>query len=412
MATPQSFNDMLNEHLTYRLLEEEYIKRDYLLQKVEKDEGWKGGTIPVPFKGSDASTVTFGGLAADTDISEDDWVRGELTTPREVWGTMVFHDRDLGEHDGKVPEDSFLSNLLSTVDSFVDRMKQAVSVNLLTGAYFASITTADVGSVGSIVVDHPERFTLKQKVIVDDDNSAVSADGYVQSINMETSTITIDTTRAGGADLDLAAYTVAQNAKVYHDGAATNSFTSLRAQLLSATNNGDATLFGQTKLSYPYLQAVQVSGATISATNILDKLFDAWTSVRQIGKGNPTEILLSFKHFGSVLKAIEDYKGAYHTDGAKPQLYGWTEITITGVKGTLKIVAIQEMPDDIIFIMDWRGVKFHTNRYFKKRIAPDGKQYYEVRATTGYKYIVDICLYGEMAVSRPSHSGVIHSISY
>lgn len=37
MATTRSFQDMLNEYLTYDLLREELVKRDYVLQKVEKD---------------------------------------------------------------------------------------------------------------------------------------------------------------------------------------------------------------------------------------------------------------------------------------------------------------------------------------------------------------------------------------
>ena len=92
MATARSFSDMLNEHLNYKVLEEEYIKRDFFLQRCERDEGWKGGTIPVPFKGSCASTITFGGLAAEDDIAEDDYVRGEITSAKEVWGILVQPD--------------------------------------------------------------------------------------------------------------------------------------------------------------------------------------------------------------------------------------------------------------------------------------------------------------------------------
>ncbi len=42
MATTQTFQTMLNDYLTYDLLKEEYIKRDWLLTNVEKDNGWKG----------------------------------------------------------------------------------------------------------------------------------------------------------------------------------------------------------------------------------------------------------------------------------------------------------------------------------------------------------------------------------
>jgi hypothetical protein len=48
MATSRDFQAMLNEYLAIDLLKQEYQKRDYLLQKVNKDDGWKGGTLPVP----------------------------------------------------------------------------------------------------------------------------------------------------------------------------------------------------------------------------------------------------------------------------------------------------------------------------------------------------------------------------
>jgi len=42
MATNRDFSSMLNEYLPLDLLKEEYIKRDYLLQKCKMDESWKG----------------------------------------------------------------------------------------------------------------------------------------------------------------------------------------------------------------------------------------------------------------------------------------------------------------------------------------------------------------------------------
>ena len=60
--------------------------------------------------------------------------------------------------------------------------------------------------------------------------------------------------------------------------------------------------------------------------------------------------------------------------------------------------------------MDWRAVKFHTNEMFRKNISPDGNQYYVVRGTSGYQYICDIVLYGELVVNKPGHCGIMHSI--
>ncbi len=84
---------MLNEHLNYDLLKEEMIKRDYILQTVEKDDDWLGGTLVVPFKSAGASSVAFGALTASNDVAEDGFVRGQVSTQPEVWGSLLFNHR-------------------------------------------------------------------------------------------------------------------------------------------------------------------------------------------------------------------------------------------------------------------------------------------------------------------------------
>lgn len=413
MGSTRSFSAMLNEYLTYDLLEEEMISRDYLLSRVEKDNGWKGGALKVPFVGAGASSIAFGSLTDSTDISEDQFVRGEVASQKEVWGTMSFNHRDLLEHDGSIPETTFLRILPDRVDRFMDFLKQAVSTSLLNGPHMAKLTV-DGTAAGVAVVDHPERFRLKQKVYFVDGNSAASSAGYVQSININTKTIVVHTTRAGGSTLDISAYTVDQTAKVYMDGAQTaaNQFSSLRGALLSATNGGDTTLYGQTKTSYPYLQAVNIDGSGVLPTNILDKLFQGYVDVRRLGKGNANEVLVSYKWLGFALSQLESSKGPYNIQqgSQKTSPFGWTEVTIGGVKGELKLIGIQELDDDIAIYMDWSAVKFHTNGFFRKRIAPDGKMYFEARATTGYTYLVDICLFGDLVVNCPTKCGIMFGI--
>jgi hypothetical protein len=70
------------------------------------------------------------------------------------------------------------------------------------------------------------------------------------------------------------------------------------------------------------------------------------------------------------------------------------------------------MPDDLIFCLDWSSMKFLSNGGFRKRVDPDGKLYYTIRNTTGYQYVVDMCLFGEMKYVRPGNNGVIYGISY
>lgn len=413
MSTDRTFQDMLNEYLPNELLKEEFVRRDYLLSKIEKDDGWKGGALIVPFKAAGASSVAAGSLTASNDIAEDKFVRGEVSGHKEVWGSMIFNHRDLMEHD-MVSEQNFLKILPGAIEDFLDYMKNVVSVNLLNGAHFAKLTAAATANDGLITVDRPDRFVIGQKVKVVDGSSDIT--GYVKTININTKVVLLVTTRGGSTALDFSGgEALDSGAKCYNDGFDSTSFSSLRAALLSAANGGDSQLYGQTKTAYPYLQAINVDGSGVTAANIMEKIFDALTTIRQFGKGNPNTVIMSYANLASCIKAVEASKGSFNVSpgSQKASQYGWTELEVGSVtKGGVMLVGVQEADDDVIMLVDWRALKFHSNGFFQKRRSPEGKEFFEVRATTGYQYIVDMCLFGEMVVIRPSYCGIIHSISY
>lgn len=419
-GTTSSFSAMLNEYLPNELLKEELIKRDYLLQKVEKDNNWLGGALNVPFEGGVASSVSFGSLTGSTDVSEYNYQRGQVTVQPEVWGTLVFNQRDLFEH-GKVSEQNFLQMLPNQVDQFIQYMKEVVSINMLGASFFASLTV-DGTAGGVIEVDHVERFTIGQKVILAN-TLASQATFYVIAVDLNGGTllngsVTLSTTRGGGAS-SAATFTVALGGRCYQDGVLvggviTNTFTSLKSSLLSLVNGGSTSLYGKTKTTYNYLQAVNFSGSGVTAVNLLEKLFDFYNAVRIKARGNANTFLMSYKHLGTAMKIIEAQKGGFKVTAtaSSASIYGWTEVQITSVKGVLTLVGIQEMDDDWIGAIDWSALKFYSNGFFKKRISPDGKEYFEVRNTTGFQYLVDVCLFGDLILQAPSRCGIMFGISY
>ena len=369
-----------------------------------------GGNLIVPFKAAGGSSVAAGSLTASNDIAEDIYVRGQIPTQPEAWGSMIFNHRDLMEHD-KVSEKNFLKLLPDSVNDFMDYMKNVVSVNLLNGKHFAKTTAAATANNGLLVVDRPDRFVIGQKV---QGTAASPFTGYVSTINLNTQTILLVTARGGATPIDWSANNAPSGMALYNDGFAANGFSSLREALLSQANGGSANLYGVAKTAYPYLQAININGADITAANIVQKLFNAYTVTRKLGKGNPTDIVMSYTNLGYVMSVVEASKGAYNVvpESKKASQYGWTEITIGSVTNqALKFVGVQEMDDDVIMFIDWRGLKFYSNGFFRKRKSPDGIEYFEIRATTGYQYIIDICLFGDLVVHRPSYMGIVYGIA-
>ena len=294
------------------------------------------------------------------------------------------------------------------------RVKESVSQQLLDGPHFAK-AAGNGANDGTMVVDNIDRFVLGQKCEIDDDDSSDITAAYVRAIDVNSSTVTFYDARTGGSVIDLSGMTTAQNAKIFHPGAKSNSFQSLADALLSSANGGGASLHGQTKTAYPYLQAVNVNGNDITAANILEKVFDAYNDVKKKARGQAKEVLMSFKNFANIMKKIETDRSPYKVrpDSRKATAYGWEEIDIMSVAGDrLKIVGIQECPDDKIMFMDWSAVTFRSNGLFRRRKSPDGKEYFEVRSTSGYSYLLDMCLFGELEVRKPGNCGIIHSISY
>jgi hypothetical protein len=416
-ATTTTFSNMLNQYLPEPLLLDEMKKRDWFMKNVDQDDSWLGGTLIVPFLGAVGSSVTFGSLAASTDIAEESTVRGTISAYKEVWSSMIFNETDLMQH-GKVSEQNFLRILPDALERHADYLKGCISQNLLTGAYVA-LFTANGDSSGNFGVAQPDRFVIKQKLNFADNNSD-TATGYVQTITLNSTTgsynINVATTRAGGTPLDLSAFTVARVSTAYQDGQVANGFTSLRTQLLSSANGGGSTIFGVTKTAWPFTQAINISGASITSANILGSIFDAYVTIRRLGGGMPFKVVMSYKNFGSCVKSLEAQKGGYNVkpgNDSNTQAYGWSEIEVGGFAGTLTLVAVQEMDDDIIYFLDMKTIKFYTNGGIRRRKDPEtGSPFYTIRNTTGYQYIVDHCLFGDFVVLQPKKNGLLFGISY
>lgn len=412
MSTQTTFDAMLRSYAPNSLFREEITKRDWFLSNADRDDSWLGDSLEVRFKGAGASTIRMGSLTPSGEIGQSVYVKGSIANQPEVWGSLIFNDKDLMRH-GKLSEQNFLKILPGEVEDFLQYMQMALSMSFTNGPVLAKVTDSTNANVGVMIVNRVERFDIGMRLKIQDNDTA-AADAYVIGIDVSLSKVTLSTTR-GGAASDFSAYTAGQSAVFYLDGGdqSANQLSSLKASLLSAANGGSASLYGQSKLGYPYLQAINVDGSTITASNILDQIFAAQTVVRNRGKGNPNKIVMSYKHLGSILAKLEALKGAYRlADDAKYSAYGWTEVTIVGVKGSLTVVAIQEMDDDYICILDMSAFKVYSNGFIRKRQNPDGREYFEVRNTTGYQYIVDVCFFGDMVLERPSRCGILYNISY
>jgi hypothetical protein len=404
------YNDMLNDHLHYDLLKAELNVKNYLWKTLEHDEGATGDII-VPFQKQKATSVKLGaGPSASTDISQHKYTRGSLAQADrpKIWGSLKFDYEDIFHHDGRMKQKSFLGTFLpKQIQDFTTYFSQTVNHGFLNSEHLDK--TAGTGSTaGVIAVNRIERFEVDQKI------NDGSTDYYVTAVNVNTDEITLSATR-GGSGADISA--IVADTELYQDGFDTgNRLSNLKSLLLSDANGGSANIYGVSKLASSFTQAINVSGASMTANNVLEKIFDAISVYRRKAKGGLVECWMSYKHFGQVMKTLEQDKGPYKAmpGSTKSSEYGFTEITIFGAEtGAIKFVALPEMDDDVIVLANPKSMKIHSNKGINKVKSPDGNFYVVDRsASTGYSFITDMLFEGDIIVSQPSENLIIYDIDY
>jgi hypothetical protein len=349
---------MLKEYMPYDLLRAEVEKRTYFIQKAQKKTGYKGGVMPLPFEAGMASSYRYGKLIQSAKITQSKYVKGLLEGYKEIWGAIKFDDHDLHRHDDM--KQSFVGMLLKEVPRFADGLKELISKAFLNGPSLTEVSGLTNAATGHLQVARPELLQYGQYVEIG--ATTAKHTGYISAIDMNTNDILVVTAisdvDAGTNPVDFTAATaiiVGDSLRIEDGFDASLQFTDLPSQLLSSANGGSATLFGLSKVKYPFLQAYNHDGSGIAANNILSTIFDAFTRTKTIGKmANPNEVIMSYKNLANAMKELEATgsgigTGRQFTAGdRKVNAFGWTTIEVSGVKGVLTLVGINEMRDDII----------------------------------------------------------------
>lgn len=404
------YNDMLNEHLHYDLLKSELNEKSYLWKTIEKDDEATGDII-VPFQKQRATSVKLGGgPSATNDISQHKYTRGSLAQADrpKIWGTLKFDYEDIFHHDGRMKQKSFLGTFLpKQVDDFTKYFASTLNHGFLNSEHL-DVATGTGSTAGVLAVSRIERFEVDQKLYIEGNNY------YVTAVNVNGDTVTLSATR-GGSAADVSS--IGADEKIYQDGFNTgNRLSNLKSLLLPEADGGAANIYGVSKTASVFTQAISVSGASMTSANVLTKIFDAIVVYRRKAKGGLVECWLSYKHFGQVMKTLEQDKGPYKAvpGTTKSSEYGFTEITIFGPEtGAIKFVALPEMDDDIIVLANPKSMKIHSNRGINKVKSPDGNFYVTDRSsTTGYSFITDMLFEGDIIVHHPSENLILHSIDY
>ena len=407
----EKFNNMLNEHLKYDLMKEKMEAASYLYKWTDKDEEWIGGEVPIPFMEKTGS-VRSGRLVHADRVASNRYLRGKLTPSEqaEIFMAAEFLEKDIFTHKGELKERTFIGDLLPRqMDCIQEEFITTLNHQILNSTRLD--TAVGVGSAAGVVeVNRVERFILDQYVKVG------TALGFVNAIDVNENQITITDAVNGGSPVDLSGE--AANADIFQEDFDTAvPLNGLSDMLLSEANGGSANLHGISKVSSPFLQALNFDGSGIVATDILQQNFNFYSEYKRKRKVGATDMWMSYKNLTAIMDRLEQDKGKdkFVRGSEREDAYGFTEIMLTGPKGRLKVVGIPEMDDDKILYMAEGSTKLHSNGGIQKIIDPDGKAYERVRDSEGtgsYRYICDMVWRGQFVLHSPYKCAIVHGISF
>lgn len=406
------FVELINEKLHPELMKNEVVNRTDIVKKISMDETWKGGDYKIAFKESDPSSIAYGGFTSESDVHEGEAKTGKISHSDEktLTGTLKFKHKDLITHDGKITEGSFLKMLPNTLTDFADTIRMALAHNFLNGKVLAK-GTANGTAGGVLQVDRIERFRKGMKIEIEDADTALAA-YYVIAVdrsNLLAPKIKVSAAR-GGSAADISALTTASTGiKIYHPGAKSAGFTSMKDILDPATT----AVWGLNKADYSFLQPNVFDGSSITSANILDKLFDYVTELQIACGSDADQIWVSGRAFAACLKQLEGEKKAYNVQPGSRKItkYGWQEVQIGSQSGTLvTIVGVPEMDDSMMMIVNPKDFQFATNGFVRQVASPEGNKYYTVRTTSGWYFLVDFEVYGELVCLAPHKQAYVNNV--
>lgn len=403
MALTSNIDVLLKEYNTNEVLENEIKKLNWLLPKLKKDNQWSLGEYTLPAETQQNSRFEWGALPAQSDIPKAAYAKPVISAPKQLLGSLHFDQQDLSRHNGDLKK-SFLSIMPGKLKQFTERMNEQINLSVLGDGSLCSVTAnSTAGGVVTVGKAKIGYFTGGQKVSLLGTGLATLVSGYVRSINVNAGTFLLYNAATGGAVVDLTNYTTAAVTKVYQVGATTERVTSLMDIIFSAATGGADTLYGgslvkaDSAVFQPYYNDIAASN---TAATFISSLYDSYFEMVEMGRsGVNKEVVMPFHAFKAVAKHLEGSRqyAMEQMSGA----YGSKALKLIGPDGDMVLRAARGIPTTKVFLMDYDAVTLISRGELIKKANPmSDKEAFEIRATTGYSYVVDKMAEFELAATN------------
>ncbi len=407
-TTLQVYNNLLKKHQPWQAMEDKVKRSDFFLKKVKVKKDFVEDEMTIPFITAGHTNVRAGKLTPVGEVTRGAGAQGVLKDEDllELWGTISVHEKDIRKH--KSAEASFKALFPQKLNGLMETMKEQVSVMFLQDGSICSVKAFSTdGTNGAVVVDRPERLSVRQRLDIND-GSAATISGFIRTIDMEKNTVTFYSAEEGGSVVNLSAL-APTTAKIYVYDHEESQSESLKSMLLPLSQGGSENLHGVEKLSSPILQAHYEDASSWTSTSILKNIFDFSRKVKQKGKVQKSSIVVPYFVFNDlVLKANESKR---YSVGDTEAGIGFDKVTITGAGGSMEIIGVFDLTDTG-YIMDWENLFLCSPEMFTTNRELGAEPWERVRTEDGHVYLLDVCFRGGLAIRKASGFGIIDNLNY
>ena len=393
-----SFDAALKQHYTSDRIENMVYKDNPLLALMPKYEQFGGRNLPVPviFGNPQGRSRTFATAQANkTNTQVTDFV---LTRDSDY--SLASIDNETIEAS-KGDANAFMEAATTEIDGAMQAATRSLAVSLFRSGS-GSIGQAASATTGTTLqlkeVEEVTNFEVGMELVVstaDGGGSVKAGSVTVTGVNRDTGALTIDAASAIDSGSG-----IAQDDFIFVEGDYDQALKGLAAWLPASAPTTSDNFFGVDRSA----DASRLAGVRYDGTAepIEEALIGAASRVAREG-GRPTHCVMSYSKFAELEKALGSK--VQYVDLKATVDIGFRGITINGPRGPISVIADQNCPTDVAYMLQLDCWKLYSLGKAPRILDMDGLQM--LRESNADAVEIRIGYYAQMGCKAPGYNARI-----
>lgn len=421
MAVTRNWREIIDD-MNLESISYETLKRAQMFNQLVKKKGFVGTSTDdagrrsaiVNFLAGGTGNVGVNYVPTTSEIQQATGKKGIVQSYSKLDFSIKITEedyRDIKNNDKLAKQVGF--DIYTNITEQMQKISNTIEDLFVNTAVVLNVTSIANVATGILAVDRPEKVRIGDMYMLaaPTASSTKNLKVFVIAVNKNTKQVTFSDS-LGGSAYNLTNYvgSTAAGTKVCVMGTvdsagAATGLDGFRSVLLSAANGGASSYLGLTKTAYPFLQAVNIDASTWTASDLLPKIFEAWSleidyQLKTFRGKKANSLKVSPKIFVALMNSLEQHKGSFRkNDDSTLKMYDANNFSIASAEtgGVLNFERVPSFADDVMVLanMDsWQLVQ-DQDLAFNRDLGAKGEGgyvWYQDRQTGqagGMNYILD-----------------------